>query len=171
MTTVFAGGPPPEIGEWLDHRRRLGLDLRDELWDGVLHVAPYAENAHGRLEDEIAYLLRPRALAAGLVPGGRFTLGEPGDFRVPDGGYYRDPARRVYVAEAVVVVEILSPGDETYEKFGFYAAHGVEEVLVVDPEPRTVRWWARSGDAYVETTASTVLAVTGAEMAAEIEWP
>ncbi|MEU6698179.1 Uma2 family endonuclease [Pseudonocardia sp. NPDC046786] len=34
------------------------------------------------------------------------------------------------------VVEIRSPGDETYEKIEFYAAAGVRELLVVHPDDR-----------------------------------
>ena len=45
----------------------------------------------------------------------------------------------VYFPTAALVVEIVSPGDETYEKVPFYAAHGVEEVLVVEPESDNVR--------------------------------
>jgi hypothetical protein len=31
------------------------------------------------------------------------------------------------VATAAVVVEVVSPDDETCERFGFYAAHGVDD--------------------------------------------
>jgi Uma2 family endonuclease len=34
------------------------------------------------------------------------------------------------------VVEIHSPGDESYEKFPFYAAVGVREVLVIDRDTK-----------------------------------
>ncbi|MDQ3680552.1 MAG: Uma2 family endonuclease [Actinomycetota bacterium] len=37
--------------------------------------------------------------------------------------------------------EIISPDDETYEKFGFYADHGVEEIIVADPAARSVTIW------------------------------
>lgn len=38
-----------------------------------------------------------------------------------------------------MVVEILSPRDESYEKFPFYAAHGVDEVLIVNTEGQRVK--------------------------------
>src|SRR5207249_6606250 len=42
-----------------------------------------------------------------------------------------------YMAGApLVVVEVRSPGDETYEKFGFYAGLGVPEVWVFDRDTR-----------------------------------
>jgi Uma2 family endonuclease len=43
---------------------------------------------------------------------------------------------------AALVVEIVSPGDETWEKLPFYAAHHVDEVLIVDPQERSVSWLA-----------------------------
>jgi hypothetical protein len=32
--------------ELLDERRRLGQDVRDELWDGVVHMVPPPCDAH-----------------------------------------------------------------------------------------------------------------------------
>jgi Uma2 family endonuclease len=40
------------------------------------------------------------------------------------------------------LVEILSPADETPAKLPFYAAHQVDELLIVDPQSRTVSWCA-----------------------------
>jgi Uma2 family endonuclease len=37
---------------------------------------------------------------------------------------------------AELVVELRSPGDESYEKLPWYAARGVTEVLIVDPTTR-----------------------------------
>lgn len=170
MTTVFAGGLPPEVGGWLERRRRLGLDARDEVWEGVLHVAPYAAEGHGELEDVLAALLRPRALRAGLVPGGRFNLGVAEDYRVPDLGYKWASGRGTYVATAAVVVEVLSPGDETLAKLPFYSARGVREVLVVDPGARAVRCWELVAGAYEEAVRSRLLGVSAGELAAELGW-
>jgi len=38
------------------------------------------------------------------------------------------------------VVEILSPGDDTDNKLPFYAAHGVDELLIIDPDTQTISW-------------------------------
>jgi Uma2 family endonuclease len=46
--------------------------------------------------------------------------------------------KRGVVGSAELVVEILSPHDETYEKLPFYESLGVKEVLVIDPETRKV---------------------------------
>ena len=53
----------------------------------------------------------------------------------------------------------MSPDDETYEKFGFYAAHGVDELVVADPATRTDVRRAR-GATCRETPESTVLGVS-----------
>ena len=74
-------------------------------------------------------------------------------------------------ATAALVVEIVSPGDESWAKFGFYAAHGVDEVVIVDPEPRTVTWFARRDDRYEEVVHSAVLDVDVREVVAAITWP
>ena len=73
-----------------------------------------------------------------LLAMGEFNLGESEhDFRVPDGGLHRPGAAGVWHATAALVVEILSPGDESLQKLPFYAAHHVDEVLLVDPAERT----------------------------------
>ncbi|MHB8293109.1 MAG: PDDEXK family nuclease [Acidimicrobiales bacterium] len=72
-----------------------------------------------------AVILDPPASAAGLVETGPFNLGEPDDFRAPDRSVHRDfDPDAVYFPTAAVVVEIVSPGDETYYKLPIYTAHG-----------------------------------------------
>jgi Uma2 family endonuclease len=51
----------------------------------------------------------------------------------------------VYLATAEIVVEILSPGDDTYAKFGFYAAHGVREIIVAGPGTAHIEIHTRTG--------------------------
>lgn len=71
-----------------------------------------------------------------------------------------------------MVVEIVSPDDESYEKFGYYAEHGVEEVLVADSWARSVILWRRTPEgSYLEASASEVLGFTVAELAAATSWP
>lgn len=63
------------------------------------------------------------------------------NYRIPD-LVLLDPNRRhidkdKYMAGApLVVVEIRSPGDETYEKFDFYAGLGVPEVWLFDRDTK-----------------------------------
>ncbi|MDL5158692.1 Uma2 family endonuclease [Actinomycetospora termitidis] len=129
----------PEV--LLDERRRLGLDRKDELWDGVLHMVPPPGDPHQGLSAELFLVLGPLAKARGLVPRmetGLFRTRD--DYRVPDQLYRRPDAGSSRGAEsAELVVEILSPGDETVAKLPWYAELGVREVLVLDPDDRTAR--------------------------------
>lgn len=48
---------------------------------------------------------------------------------------------RQYRRTAALVVEMLSPGNETFAKFDFHAGHGVQEAWVVDPLTTSLRIW------------------------------
>ena len=45
-----------------------------------------------------------------------FNLGEPDDYRVPDGGLLRERLNRVRAPTAALVIEIVSPDDDTLEE-------------------------------------------------------
>lgn len=106
-----------------------------------------------------------------MLPGSCFNLGEPDDFRVPDGGYHRTPPGTLYVATAALLLEVLSPDDQTFAKFDFYARHGVDELIVADPLARTVRCWHLVDGAYAERGGSALLDVTTAQLVAGVDWP
>jgi hypothetical protein len=170
--TVVVVGEHPDVAAIIARRRQLGLDHHDEVWEGVYHMAPYAHSRHGKVELRLAMLLDPYAKAAGLDLVGAFNLGEgPEDFRVPDLGV-RDPGPdAVYLPTCRVAVEVLSPEDETFAKFAFYAARGVAEILVADPDTRTARCWALTSKEYQAADASTVLGFACADLAASLDWP
>lgn len=171
MRTVVLDPLPYEVERLIERRRKLGQDTYDEVWECVYHMAPAAHPHHGYLEDEIAAALRPHAMRAGLVGSGPFNLGEPDDYRVPDRGYHRSLPTTTWVPAAAVVVEIVSPGDETWDKLTFYAAHGVDEVLIVEPGEHRVRGMALSEDHYEETGRSAVLGVDMGEIESALRWP
>ncbi|MGH9064185.1 MAG: Uma2 family endonuclease [Acidimicrobiales bacterium] len=173
MRTVVLDPLPFEVEQLVERRKRLGLDLHDEVWEGTYHMAPAARFRHGDLDQQLAVLLDPLARRAGLVTTGPFNLGQPGDFRVPDRGLHRgrqDP-EAVYLETAAVVVEIVSPGDETWDKLPFYAAHGVDEVMVVDPAERRIRLLVLAGDSYRDAEASALLGVPASDLEAAVRWP
>lgn len=171
MRTVVLGERPPELEDLIRRRRELGQDGFDEVWQGEYHVAPNAHSSHGIVAGEITAALRGAARRRGLLLSGPFNLGDPQDFRVPDGGFHRSAPGTLYVPTAAVVVEVLSPDDETFRKFDFFAAHGVEEVLVASPAERWVRCWHRTDGAYAEQDVSAVLGVSMVELVAEVAWP
>jgi Uma2 family endonuclease len=151
-----------------ERRRALGHELFDEVWEGTYHMAPAPRIGHARLDGVLARVLGPYADAAGLWESGPFNLGDAHDYRVPDRGYHRgqpdDDA--VYLPTAAVVVEILSPGDETLAKLPFYTRHGVDEVFVVTPPGPSVTILVLDGDDYVESARSDVLGIGTSELAA-----
>ena len=83
----------------------------------------------------------------------------------------RPDPEAVYLSTAAVVVEIVSPGDETYDKLPFYAAHGVDEVLVADPARRRVQVLVLSGDHYQDAEASAILGAQASELSIAVRWP
>lgn len=127
----------------LDERRRKGLDKRDEVWAGVLHMVPPAESLHNTMARDLFVVLLRIARRLGL--DARFEIGLF-DPRVKDDKEYRVPdlvvvpphliSKRGVEGKATLVIEVLSPGDESREKLPFYAAVGVREVWLVDPATR-----------------------------------
>jgi len=172
MKTVVLGPRPAELQSLIERRRAQGIDLFDEVWEGSYHVAPAPNAAHGYIDDVLAVLLHPYAQAAGLTGTGPFNLGGPEDYRVPDRGYHRGRPRGTWAPTAAIVVEIVSPDDQTYEKFAFYADHKVAEIIVADPSTKSLAIWRQSPDGgYEEIPASTLLGVTAADLKAAITWP
>ena len=164
---------PPELEALRLRRHRSGLDRLDEVWEGVLHMVPAPNDAHADIAQQLAELLGPPARAAGLFPTmHEFNVGDSvQDFRVPDGGLHRARRWGTWESTAPLVVEIVSPGDETWAKLPFYASREVDEVLIVDPEQRVVHWLALQGGEYQPVEASSLIELGRAELAARIDWP
>jgi Uma2 family endonuclease len=132
----------------LDERRRLGLDVFDEVWEGVLHMVPPPSEAHQRLGSELIAVFVGTAKRDGLVASyetGLFAADE--DYRIPDIVVSRaeDRSQRGVDGTATLVVELRSPGDESYEKLPWYAARGVTEMLIVDPVTRRFELYRNDG--------------------------
>jgi Uma2 family endonuclease len=172
MSTVVLGPAPPELRALIESRKRSGMHRLDEVWEGVLHMVPAPNDMHATIAQQLAEILGPPARAAGLFPTmHEFNLGESEDnFRVPDGGLHREPRWGVWEHTAPLVVEIVSPGDETWQKLPFYAAQGVDEVLIVDPAQRAVHWLALSGEEYQPVERSGVIDLDPNELAERIDW-
>lgn len=156
----------------LERRRLAGADRFDEVWEGVYHLVPGPSHAHGRIESQLHVLLAPLAREAGLEMTGQFNLGESEhDFRVPDGGWHRPGAGGMWHPTAALVIEIVSPGDESWQKLPFYAKHNVDEVLIVDPTERTVTWLGLHEGAYRPVQRSGLITLGPGELADRIDWP
>jgi Uma2 family endonuclease len=173
MTTLVLGPPPPELEALIERRRQAGVDRLDEVWQGVRHMVPGPSFEHARISQQLAQLLGPLADAAGLLATmSDFNLGESEhDFRIPDGGLHRPGAAGVWLTTAALVVEILSPDDESRQKLPFYAEHRVDEVLLVDPTERIVTWLALRDREYERVQRSGLIELGPTELAEQLDWP
>ena len=171
MTTIVLGPRPPVVEAWLEERRAKGLDGFDEVWEGAYVVEPMAHPRHGLVDQQVAVILDPPARAAGLVVSSPLNLGEPDDYRVPDRVLLRSIPTTTYVPTAAMVVEVVSPDDRSRQKLDFYAAHDVDEVLLVEPRRRSVELFGRRGEHMVPRDRSGLLDLDPADLAARIEWP
>jgi Uma2 family endonuclease len=90
---------------------------------------------------------------------------------VPDGGLHRPGAAGIWHATAALVVEILFPDDEAWQKLPFFANHHVDEVLIVAPAERTVTWLALRDGEYEPVARSGLIDLGASELAQQISWP
>lgn len=133
----------------LEERRQLGHDRFDEVWEGVLHMVPFPEPGHQRVESDLNDALKSIAKRRGLHAFMRIGLYDPD---VPGHKSYRGPdnaivdraqlSKRGIEGRAELVVEILSPEDEARDKLPFYQRVGVREVWIIDPRTLTVEVFA-----------------------------
>lgn len=172
MRTVVLGDTHPELTEWIARRRALGQDRYDEVWNGEYHMSPMAHSWHGIVVLELGVALHQLAAPRGLYVGDAFNLGyDQENFRVPDLGVHREVLDQVWVPTAAMVVEVVSPDDESWLKFDHYAGHGVDEVLIADPRARTLDLFVLADGRYERADRSALLEVAVAEVHEAVTWP
>jgi len=145
--------------EELARRKRLGVDRWDEMWEGVLHMAPAPAYEHQRILDRLLLFLAPlveRGHAGTLVTGINVfnESSQSEDYRIPDLTFVAAGRESVLAADGVrggpdAVIEVRTPGDETYEKLPFFAALAVCEVIVVDRDTKRPEVYRLAGPQYV----------------------
>lgn len=127
-------------------------------------MVPSPGREHQRLERELLFILTEVVERAGLgIVLHDFNVADPvrklEDFRVPDisvvlsggGAEVLD----AYIAGGPdLVVEVLSPGDETYEKLPWYAAQGVRELLLVHRDTKDLALYRLQNGELVRVAAS-----------------
>jgi Uma2 family endonuclease len=143
---------------WLEQRRQRGIDRHDEVWDGVLHVVPSPTPAHQEFELELAVVLRPIVRALGLKVFIELDILDAAkgddDYRQPDVVVVdpQDLSGRAIAGHAELVAEILSPRDQSREKFAFYARCRIGELWIVDPTTRDIEVYLLRDGAYERVT-------------------
>lgn len=165
----------------LEERRRSGADRWDEMWDGVLHMVPAPSGPHQRFAFRLGAVLGARAEERSLVGAHESELYRAGpgraDYRIPDLVFCRPEhaTDRGVEGRAELAVEVRSPGDETYDKFDFYAEVEVQELLVVDAATCAAELFVLIGGALVSgPLRSEALGVTFSTVAGPalvVAWP
>jgi Uma2 family endonuclease len=172
MRTLLSDPPPADVAGLLERRKRLGQDRHDEVWEGVLHVVRSPSFRHSVLSAQLISLFTPLAGPAGLTVSTEFNLGDSiHDFRISDAGLHRAGAAGLWLPTVALAIEILSPGDETWEKLPFYASRNVDELLVIDPGARSVDWRALQDGRYEQIERSRLIDLGPAELSRRIDWP
>jgi Uma2 family endonuclease len=136
---------------FLDERRKKEQDRRDEVWDGELHMVPPPTGFHQALSSTLVHVLFPHAERRGLT-----IIHDPGlfrredDYRVPDLAVIEPKflSKRGIDGHAELIVEILSPNDESRDKFPFYAACKVNEIWLIEPTTREVELYVLRKQSY-----------------------
>src|SRR5439155_10631453 len=150
--------------EQLAQRRLTGIDRFDEMWEGVLHMAPAPSYEHQRIVSEINQFVRPlsRRCARGelVIQINIFNDTSPKpDDRIPDLSFIAKGREHIVAHEGTrgggpdAVIEIRSPEDETYEKFPFFAKIGVREVIVIDRDTKRPEVYRLAGSQYLVVQA------------------
>ncbi|VTU00584.1 Uncharacterized protein OS=Candidatus Entotheonella sp. TSY1 GN=ETSY1_19935 PE=4 SV=1: Uma2 [Gemmataceae bacterium] len=129
---------------------------RDEVWEGVLVMAPQANNEHQRIAGRLT------AAFSVLVDWDAGDQAMPGcnisdrvkdwasNFRAPDVAVYLSTTKARdcgthWVGGPDLAVEIASPGEDPRQKLDFYAKVGTREVLIVDRDPWALELYQLQG--------------------------
>jgi Uma2 family endonuclease len=149
----------------IEQRRRSGADRWDEMWEGVLHMPPMPNRSHQELEWALETWLRQFWVPSS---GGKCyhqinvasVGGWPNNYRIPDivlltPDRFGIDKNEYFEGGPTVVVEIRSPDDETYEKFDFYAAIGVNEIWVINRDTRRPEVYDRRGGEFAAVASDS----------------
>lgn len=163
-------------------RKRTGADRWDEMWEGVLHMPPMPNRFHqdleGSLESYLRFYWSPTCQGKVYHQINLAAIGGwMNNYRIPDlvlllPQRFAIDRNEYFEGAPDVVVEIRSPGDETYEKMPFYRDLGVPEVWIIERDTRvpeihvlkrgrykkqsdTAKGWIRSPNMRIELAGMT----------------
>lgn len=169
----------PTQEEIMEARRKLGHDRWDEMWDGELHMTPAPSFRHYDMVSELHIFFRQhwaKARGAYASPGGNVAMpgGWPVDYRVPDVILLAADRLHLKLPERIegppnVVIEVRSPGDETYLKLDFYCRLGVPETWIIDRDSCVPEIYVLESGQYVVRRASETGWLTSNETGVELK--
>ena len=148
-------------------RRRLGLNHKDEVWNGRYIVMPDPDNVHQELVAELLFVFTLIVKRAGLgkaYPGTNITDCDDKwshNYRVPDvtvflNGNKAEDRHTHWFGGPDLAVEIVSDNDKSRKKLDFYASVGTRELLIVDREPWLIELFRLRDGELVSAGTSTV---------------
>ena len=152
------------IEELVKQRKSLGTDRWDEVWRGEWHLSPSPSWEHQRIEGELFIILKEVVERAGLgVVAHQFNVADPTqglqDFRIPDISVVlqgsQAQVRDTFIAGGPdLLLEIYSPGDETYQKIDWYGEQGVRELIIINRDTKGVELYRHDGESLKPVSAS-----------------
>ncbi len=150
------------IEELVKQRKRLGTDRWDEVWRGEWHLSPSPSWEHQRMEGELFIILKEVVERTGLgVVVQQFNVADPTqglqDFRISDISVVLQGSqvRETFIAGGPdLLLEIYSPGDETYQKIDWYAEQGVRELIIINRNTKGVELYRHDGESLKPVSAS-----------------
>jgi Uma2 family endonuclease len=130
----------------IDDRKSRRIDRQDEIWDGTYVIMPPTDNAKqemignlGAAFDALVRIEEEGWFYLGINVSDRVEGWEM-NLRCPDFAVYlrSNPAQKCgthWCGGPDFAVEIVTPGDHTRDKLGFYGTVNTRELLVVDRHP------------------------------------
>jgi Uma2 family endonuclease len=144
----------------LRERRERGIDVYDEVWEGVYVMAPAPNDEHQgvglRLARRLLEVVEDTGL--GVVRPSINLAVDPEnwerDYRIPDIAVFLKESSAVchntfWSGPPDFLVEIISPYDKSRAKLDFYSKIGAKEVLLIDREPWQLELYRRHGNKLV----------------------
>ena len=130
----------------IEQRRAIGIDIFDEVWEGVYVMTPAPNDNHQELAGKLvrALLETVEDINLGKVrPGINLTADSNNwehNYRIPDAVVFLHGSNATchdtfWSGSPDFVIEIVSPWDKTRDKIPFYEEIGTRELLIVDRDP------------------------------------
>ena len=141
-------------------------DQYDEVWDGVYVVTPLPNNDHQAMVGRLSSILADVGSGTNrgqVFPGVNLSDRDQGwehNYREPDVAVFLRDGRAIdrgthWQGAADFLVEIISPGERTYDKLPFYGRVGVVELLIINRDPWTLELFRQDGGQLVKAGQST----------------
>ena len=161
----------------IHRRRRLGLDRKDEVWNGRYIIMPDPDNVHQDLVGSLLTVLRiviSWAKLGNAYPGCNISDREDkwtSNYRVPDVTVFLNdnPAENRnthWLGGPDLAIEIVSDNDKSRKKLDFYASVGTRELIIVDRAPWQLELFRLTNGELISVGKSSV--TDGSVLASEV---